>query len=106
MSTSPLETLREDDFVEYFLFPNIKACDIQLENEEDQLTIVQQKIQEIYKTFSKNYIWHRDSFNVHPRYKNFNLLNQHENGDSGKDKENRATYKKKSISLHTLKNTH
>jgi SGT1 protein len=105
MSSAPLETLREDDFVEYFLFPDIKACDIQLENEEDQLTTVQQKIQEIYKTFSKNYIWHRDSFKVHPRYKNFSLLTQHETGEGGKNKGNRmrTLHKEKIDNLHTLK---
>jgi hypothetical protein len=82
MTSTPLENLREEDFVEYFLFPNIKACELQ--NEEELLKNVNAKVLEIAKNYCKNYIWHRDGFKVYPRYRNFNLLNEHVKSTNGK----------------------
>lgn len=56
------ETIRADDFVEYFLFPNIHK-----ENEDDEMVFMEQFLCEInkaVKTFIDDYIWQKDSFQL------------------------------------------
>lgn len=68
-----LENVRVEDFIEYFLFPEINGS-LQ-DDETEALNDIQQKIDEISKSFIKNYIWHKDPFNLKIRNQNSCLLN-------------------------------
>ncbi|KAL7023595.1 hypothetical protein ACKWTF_012698 [Chironomus riparius] len=68
-----LENVRVEDFIEYFLFPEINAS--AQDNEAEVLNDIQQRIDEISKSFIKNYIWHKDPFNLKIRNQNSSLLN-------------------------------
>uniref|UniRef100_A0A336LLL9 CSON010150 protein n=1 Tax=Culicoides sonorensis TaxID=179676 RepID=A0A336LLL9_CULSO len=52
----PLEFVREDDYVEYFLYPEVSSI--------SELQKLLDEINEIVKEFSKEYIWHKDAFNL------------------------------------------
>lgn len=72
MPNRPLETVRAEDFVEYFLFPAPQSPD---NNSIDQdLDDVAAKINEIATKYCGGYIWHKDGFRVMPRHGNVNLL--------------------------------
>lgn len=78
-SSGILQTIREDDFIEYFLFPLLNNINDTNENELNNLLI---KINKIINDFSVNYIWHKDNFHLTPRFLNSNLLIEAENGES------------------------
>lgn len=87
MSSNVLKTIREDDFVEYFLFPELSdGQNVSYENNERELINTQSKINSIIESYCSKYIWHKDDFRVTPRLQNANLLLDTENGDgeSGK----------------------
>jgi hypothetical protein len=68
-----LEIVRNDDFIEYFLFLNIEEDS---EAREDELLNKElAKITEIVKSYAANYIWHKDPFNLKTRNRNSHLLN-------------------------------
>lgn len=72
MSTGPLETVRAEDFIEYYIFP-----DLQQSASTDAATALEDVIQQITKIsqqYTAQYIWHKDQFRVTPRYENSNLL--------------------------------
>jgi hypothetical protein len=75
-----LEIVRNDDFVEYFLFPNIDQLTEEKENEILNETVKQ--VNEISSTFTANYIWHKDPFSVKARNRNSHLLNPECKGES------------------------
>lgn len=76
----PLETVRTDDFIEYYLFPDLS----QIETEKnDTLQTICEQIQQIAIKHCENYIWHKDSFRVTPRYGNANLLTENPIDDCG-----------------------
>lgn len=79
-----LEIVRNDDFIEYFLFPNIQAnIDQDSEKQEDGVLnefLIQ--INEISSLYTSNYIWHKDPFNLKARNRHAHLLNPDENGES------------------------
>ncbi|KAG4077447.1 hypothetical protein HA402_002874 [Bradysia odoriphaga] len=79
MTTVPLETVRAEDYVEYYLFPDLKSS---LPVESVLQTVIQQ-INTIADRFCEKYIWHKDGFRVTPRYGNAALLieNQLDNCD-------------------------
>ncbi|XP_071451559.1 protein ecdysoneless homolog [Hetaerina americana] len=60
---------REEDFIEYFLFPDDDLCK---EKSEDEIkTNLESLLVQVSATVAKyahGYIWHKDSFNVVPRY--------------------------------------
>ncbi|XP_058466833.1 protein ecdysoneless [Malaya genurostris] len=66
MSTSnALISVREDDFVEYFLFPSaLDQKDVSLENCESQLEALRSEVTKLAKDYCQRYIWHRDGFKV------------------------------------------
>lgn len=70
MSTIPLETVRTEDYIEYYLFPDLKS-NLPV---EDVLQTVIQQINTIADRFCEKYIWHKDGFRVTPRYSNASLL--------------------------------
>ncbi|XP_053685128.1 protein ecdysoneless [Sabethes cyaneus] len=60
-----LKSVREDDFLEYFLFPTgLDQKDVSLENSEPLLECLQGKVNKLAKDFCQRYIWHRDEFKV------------------------------------------
>lgn len=68
-----LQSIREDDFVEYFLFPagSSDPSDVELENSESStLEPVLQKVNQLAEEFCRSYIWHRDGFRVVSRLMN------------------------------------
>lgn len=74
-----LEIVRNDDFIEYFLFPTIDHVS---EIEEDAtLDELLKQINELASSYS-NYIWHKDPFNLKARNRNSHLLNPDKKGES------------------------
>lgn len=65
-----LQQVREDDFVEYFLFPDTAASKDEDENcadpetESDSLGALLAEVNKLAKEFCQRYIWHRDGFRV------------------------------------------
>lgn len=77
-----LEIVRNDDFIEYFLFPKI---DDDSEQQEDvTLNEFLMQINEISSSYTSNYIWHKDPFSLKARNRHAHLLNPDENGESYK----------------------
>lgn len=75
-----LEIVRNDDYVEYFLFPNIDQ--VSESEEEEILNEVVKQVNEISSTYTSNYIWHKDPFGVKARNRNSHLLNPESKGES------------------------
>ncbi|XP_058054224.1 protein ecdysoneless [Anopheles bellator] len=83
-----LQSIREDDFVEYFLFPagTTDPTDVELENCEGSLEQLLQDVNRIAEEFCGPYIWHRDGFRMVPRPKdNSRLLIEAATGENGPD---------------------
>lgn len=61
-----LELVREEDYVEYFVFPDIKAASDKPEIVKHQLLEVQEKCMSFVKDMvqTMNYIWHKDVFQL------------------------------------------
>lgn len=75
-----LETVRNYDFIEYFLFPLItEDCEI---DEDLALSELLNQINELSNTYTSNFIWHKDSFNLKARNRNSFLLNPEQKGES------------------------
>lgn len=72
-----LEIVRNDDYIEYFLFPIIDGSD-----EDEALSDIVKRVNEIAKSYVSNYIWHKDPFAVKARNKNSHLLNPESEGES------------------------
>jgi hypothetical protein len=53
-----LENVRSEDFIEYFIFPDIN------ESNEEVLNELSLKIAEIAKSYTGKYIWHKDQFEI------------------------------------------
>jgi hypothetical protein len=62
-----LESVREEDFIEYYLFPH-EIEDVINANEERQreVKVILSHVESIVRQYSQNYIWHKDSFGVIP----------------------------------------
>ncbi|XP_062552582.1 protein ecdysoneless [Armigeres subalbatus] len=64
-SKNILQSVREDDFVEYWLFPTgLERKDVSLENCESQLEELQAEVNKLARDYCRRYIWHRDGFKV------------------------------------------
>ncbi|XP_050532620.1 protein ecdysoneless [Daktulosphaira vitifoliae] len=63
-----LETVRDDDFVEYYLFIRTDIVPKGCEECVNYLNNLNDKILEWVEQSSKQYIWHKDRFNLIPRY--------------------------------------
>lgn len=67
-----LEFVREDDFVEYFLFPEIKSkneTEIRLE-----LETLLEEVNKLLERFQKDYIWHKDVIKLTARTNSSEVL--------------------------------
>lgn len=60
-----LESVREEDYVEYFLFP--AKQNIQTSNEEALLDHLKKECDRITKRYTNKYLWHKDSFQLNVR---------------------------------------
>lgn len=75
-----LEIVRNDDFIEYFMFPNIEGV---TESQEDEiLRDVLKQVIDIASSYASNFIWHKDPFNLKARNRNSHLLNPESEGES------------------------
>lgn len=73
-----VEIIRNEDFVEYFLFPKIDQC-----SEDDERVILDQllvKINAISADYTSSYIWHKDPFGLKVRTRSSHLLKTDNNG--------------------------
>lgn len=70
-----LEIVKSEDFIEYFIFPDIK------ENNEEVLQELSLKISETAKSYTDKYIWHKDSFEIQNRKFPSILSNSENNGE-------------------------
>lgn len=77
------ETIRADDYVEYYLFPDLSTVNGFQDNEEHFLRAFMDKINDSIKEHVKNYIWHKDPFLLIPRWGNSNLLNEEQSENDG-----------------------
>lgn len=79
------ETIRADDFVEYFLFPDLKqtaGIDGDSNNVSDSLERIRTQIIAEAEKFVGNYIWHKDPFQLIVNATNLKLTN--DNDEEGK----------------------
>lgn len=56
-----LEVAKSEDFIEYFIFPDIN------QHSDEALHELSLKISDIAKSFTSSYIWHKDSFEIRKR---------------------------------------
>lgn len=65
---SALETVRDEDFVEYFLF--VRSDDSEEDAEElvKHINHLNTKALELVDRLSKQYLWHKDKFDLIPRF--------------------------------------
>lgn len=63
-----LETVRDDDFVEYFLFVRPDDNNSDKEEIEQHIKSLNVKVLEFVTRLSDQYIWHKDQFNLIPRF--------------------------------------
>lgn len=73
-----LEMVRNDDFIEYFLFPDVE--EVSEGQEDDALGDVLKRVNDIASTYTSNFIWHKDPFSVKARNRNSHLLNPDSEG--------------------------
>lgn len=82
MSTkAATETIRADDFVEYFLFPDLKqsnSIDSGNNNVSDSLEQLRTQIVDESNKFVGNYIWHKDPFQLIVKTENLKLTNDND----------------------------
>lgn len=83
------ETVREDDFVEYFIFPDM---DLNSGNVREQLSSFESSVKSVIDKYRSSYIWQKDEVNITPRF-DFGLPPIQ---DSGK---NFLTYISESVTL-------
>lgn len=77
------ETIRADDFVEYYLFPDLSVGNGFPDNEENFLRTFLDEVCDSIKEYVQNYIWHKDPFRLIPRWGNSNLLNEEQSENDG-----------------------
>ncbi|KAJ8958175.1 hypothetical protein NQ318_006114 [Aromia moschata] len=71
-SSNVLETAREDDFVEYHLYPPIETSDEK--EQETILSSILSKANKIVQKYTENYLWHKDEFKLICRTSIYNYL--------------------------------
>lgn len=73
-----LQFVREDDFVEYYIFPKIDKPINTLEEENIFLNDLLSKVLSIYTEYAQEYIWQKDAFKVTPCNTSTQLLKENE----------------------------
>ena len=81
---SHLEIVRSEDYLEYFLFPQLNVQSNQSENYEETLESVYQLVNQMTNDYCSNYIFHKDGFKLTKKIRNSHLLKEDEEGNEGK----------------------
>lgn len=81
---SHLEIIRSEDYLEYFLFPQLNAQSNQSESNEETLERVYQLVNQIANEYCSSYIFHKDSFKIVKKIQNSHLLKEDAEGNEGK----------------------
>ncbi|XP_055372947.1 protein ecdysoneless [Condylostylus longicornis] len=81
-----VELVREEDFVEYFLFPQISNGFKDAEDTRNYLNNILKEINSIADSISQEYIWHKDSFRLNIRTDDNAQLLLTQEGDEIKQK--------------------
>lgn len=81
-NSKALEFVREEDYVEYYLFPPKFNTPDTEPSEENELNLMLAEIRRVQETFTAGYIWHKDPFHLTTRLKHFN---EHLTEDKGKN---------------------
>lgn len=68
VSSRILEFVREEDFVEYYLFPPTDSADEKCQL--DILNSILSKANKIVEGYTKNFLWHKEEFKLIPRISN------------------------------------
>lgn len=63
-----LETVRDEDFVEYFLFVRTNDKKEDAEELANRINLLNTQVLEFVDQLSDQYIWHKDRFNLIPRF--------------------------------------
>ncbi|XP_055701059.1 protein ecdysoneless [Phlebotomus papatasi] len=75
VSNGVLEFVREDDYIEYYLFPQLTSPD---NSRNEELNEILKTVEEVAEEFCCGYIWHRNAFHVRARPGNAHLLIDHQ----------------------------
>lgn len=65
----PLETVRDEDFVEYFLFVRSDDSRDNAEQLTERVDRLKQKALKLVDRLADQYIWHKDRFNLISRFR-------------------------------------
>lgn len=84
-----LEVVRSEDFIEYFLFPDVNEAEAN--DKETILKDLHQKINEISKSYASKYIWHKDPFEIRSKTFSSILSSSEGNGELVSMKFNQLT---------------
>lgn len=76
-----LETVRSDDFVEYFLYPKVEIKDVA--EQERVLSSLLKEANKLVENLSQNYIWHKDEFKLSVKTSQTNVLEDVQCGNVG-----------------------
>lgn len=63
-----LETVRDEDFIEYFLFVRTNDKNEDAEELVKHINLLNTQVLEFVDQLSDQYIWHKDRFNLIPRF--------------------------------------
>lgn len=61
-STNPSEIIRADDYIEYYIFPDLSSCSSNTKDVDDFLDALISNLNVDIEQITKDYIWHKDPF--------------------------------------------
>lgn len=67
-------SVRSDDFIEFYLFPDIKVTNSGVENEDQILDDLNKQVNELANVYCSNYIFHKESFKIQCKNRNENSI--------------------------------
>lgn len=79
MSSTALEFYRREDHCEYYIFPKLIGNENEGDNNETEFFNILDEIKTIISKYCDGYIWHKDGFNLSPRFKFNQLLREEDN---------------------------
>jgi hypothetical protein len=73
------ENFRAEDFVEFYLFPDINPENNEVESKDKVLDDLLSQVNEIASAYCSNYIFHKDPFKIHKNENSIHFLIDQEN---------------------------
>lgn len=67
-------SVRSDDFIEFYLFPDINVTNSGVENEDQILDDLNKQVNELANVYCSNYIFHKESFKIQCKNRNENSI--------------------------------